>query len=97
MLFMQARSPSTWFMDRGIQKMKWPALSPDSNPVENIWAILSHSVYANGKQYDNVTDLKTAIFQARDNVAFDTIADLVLSMPDCIFKAILYHGKAIGY
>ena len=47
MLFMQARSTSTWFMDRGIQQMEWPALSPDLNQVENIWAILSHSVYAN--------------------------------------------------
>ena len=57
--------------------MEWPAFSPDLNPVENIWAILSHSVYANGKQYDNVADLKTAIFQAWDNVTFDTIAHLV--------------------
>ena len=81
MLFMQGRSTSTWFMDRG----------------SFIWAILSHSVYANGKQYGNVADLKTAIFQSRDNVTFDTIADLGLSMPDRVFKTILYHEKAIGH
>ena len=47
--------------------MNWPANSPDLNPVKNLWAILCHSVYADGKQYTNITELKAAIISSWEN------------------------------
>ena len=35
----------------GLDVLKWPANSPDLNPVENLWKLLSDAVYVNGKQY----------------------------------------------
>ena len=45
----------------GIKTNKWPARSPDLNPIENLWSILSSLVYANGKQYRTREELTQAI------------------------------------
>ena len=31
--------------------MLWPACSPDLNPIENVWSILKHKIYEDGKQF----------------------------------------------
>uniref|UniRef100_T1IMR3 Tc1-like transposase DDE domain-containing protein n=1 Tax=Strigamia maritima TaxID=126957 RepID=T1IMR3_STRMM len=56
-----AKTTWQWFMDNGVQVMDWPPLSPDLNPMENAWGLLSRAVYANGQQYNNIVELK-AVF-----------------------------------
>ena len=41
--------------------LKWPAHSPDLNPIENVWGLLAREVYSNGKQYFSVQELKDAL------------------------------------
>ncbi|GBM38788.1 hypothetical protein AVEN_210523-1 [Araneus ventricosus] len=36
-------------------------MSPDLNPFENVWGIMSRKVYENGGQFYSVNALKTAI------------------------------------
>ena len=46
---------------KGINFLDWPANSPNLNFIENLWEYLSRSVYANGRQYSNIDQLKHAI------------------------------------
>ena len=46
-----ANSTWKWILQNGVHIMEWPANSPDPNPMENLWGILCHTVYADGKQY----------------------------------------------
>nr|pir hypothetical protein K07C6.14 - Caenorhabditis elegans [Caenorhabditis elegans] len=46
-----ANSTRAFLSSKKVKLLKWPACSPDLNPIENMWASLVRLVYANGKQY----------------------------------------------
>jgi transposase len=57
-------STRAWLADRHVRVLPWPARSPDLNPIENVWSAMSRMVYADGKQYSTIDELKTAILCA---------------------------------
>ena len=52
-----ARATKQWLDSQNIECMNWPSLSPDLNPMENLWVVLSQEVYSNGKQYNTRVEL----------------------------------------
>lgn len=58
-----ANATKSWMMDNDVPGMQWPSRSPDLNPIENIWAMLTHIVY-DRKQFSSVSELRTAVFAA---------------------------------
>ncbi|GBN01709.1 hypothetical protein AVEN_242336-1 [Araneus ventricosus] len=49
----------TWY-----RVLKWPSLSSDFLPIENLWDILTRSFYQNGKQNSSFEELRAAIEDA---------------------------------
>ena len=39
-----AKLLKNYFQQEGIEVMKWPAHSPDQNPIENLWNIIGEKV-----------------------------------------------------
>ena len=93
------RSDSTlgWLAARNIDVLKWPACSPDLNPIENLWGMLVRDVYKNNKQYSNVKELQDGIVKAWNNLDGNFLQTLVSSMPSRLFEVGLNQGKVTHY
>lgn len=75
-----SRYTRQWLEEQKLEVMDWPARSPDLNPIENLWAILSQLVYAGNRQYRNKSALKVAIEKAWDEIDQATLNKLIDSM-----------------
>ncbi len=63
-----------FFEEQNINKMEWPAKSPDLNPIENVWELLVRRVYDGGRQFSTIEELKRAIlhhWKALDKITFE--------------------------
>jgi len=62
-----------------------------------MWGILVRDIYVNGKQYDNIDQLKNAISAVWDKVGKSILQKLVDSMPSRIFEVISKQGNSTKY
>ncbi|POM63726.1 LOW QUALITY PROTEIN: Homeo [Phytophthora palmivora] len=67
--------------EQDVRVLPWVARSPDLNPIENLWSIMSHRVYANGRQYSSVAELTTALVSIWEAIEHSTLLSLTESMP----------------
>ena len=56
-----ARVCTSFLADAGVVVMDWPAKSPDINPVENVWALLSDKVKKRDNPPRNLEELTVAL------------------------------------
>ena len=76
----QGRIIREQLFETGVPQMKWPTLSPDLNPIENLWDQLSRHVEASNSVSQNLNDLKAALQEELDAMPQQTITRLVDSM-----------------
>lgn len=92
-----ARLVMSWFQTHNIKVLQWPAVSPDLNIIENLWGYLAREVYANGRQFQDRTELKNAILTCWKKIPLNLITNLYKSMPERIFNIILKKGGYTKY
>jgi len=49
------------FQDKNVQDMDWPAMSPDLNPIENLWLKISHGLNKMDNPPTSVSELAQAV------------------------------------
>lgn len=106
-VFMQDNAPShaahttTEYLQQlgftGVRKMKWPANSPDLNPIENLWSIMKQRLYANNRQFKSKDELWNALLEISRDITADDIQKLTNSMDRRLFEVISKRGKHISY
>ncbi|KAI3358846.1 hypothetical protein L3Q82_015244 [Scortum barcoo] len=70
-----------FLQDEGIDAMDWPACSPDLNPIEHIWDIMSRSIHQRHVAPQTVQELADALVQVWEEIPQETIRHLIRSMP----------------
>lgn len=89
-----SKETQKWLDSLGIQVIKLPPKSPDLNPIENVWSVVSRQVYAELKTYKTTDSLLEAIRTAWESVRSDHSMrqHLVTSMTDRLRAVVRQKG-----
>ncbi|GFV05907.1 transposable element Tc3 transposase [Trichonephila clavipes] len=63
-----------------IQRMSWPANSPDLNPIEHVWDMIGRQIADLSHPPSSVTELKRALQEAWNRLSPQFIHHLIASM-----------------
>lgn len=92
-----SNATSQFLSDLEIPVLAWPALSPDLNPIENLWGDMARAVYSGGMQYNTVSELKGAILRAWGDIPQSRLIKLAGSMHDRCMDVLERKGDKIAY
>ncbi|KAI3374718.1 hypothetical protein L3Q82_021018, partial [Scortum barcoo] len=86
-----------FLQDEGTDAMDWPARSPDLNPIEHIWDIMSRSIHQRHVAPQTVQELADALVQVWEEIPQETIHHLIRSMPRHCREVIQARGGHTHY
>ncbi|GFX27185.1 transposable element Tcb2 transposase [Trichonephila clavipes] len=81
----------------GIQRLVWPAPSPDLNPIENVWDALGRQVAGRNYPPTNKNTLIRALTEEWDKLPQQLLDNVVQSMVRRVECCITLHGRHIPY
>ena len=70
-----------FFEDGNVQHMDWPTMSPDLNPIENLWSEISPGLNNMDNRPPSVAELTQAVVDIWRDIPAQKLSTLVLSMP----------------
>ena len=73
-----ARATRALFQAYRINALPWPSLSPDLNPIENIWGVIDRRIRSSVTL--NIRDLERFVFEEWNGVAQLTLRNYIASM-----------------
>ncbi|GFV73948.1 transposable element Tcb2 transposase [Trichonephila clavipes] len=81
----------------GIQRLVWPARSPDLNPIENVWDALGRQVAGRNSPPTNKNTLIRALTEEWDKLPQQLLDNVVQIMVRRVECCITLHGGHIPY
>ena len=94
-----SRLVKTMFDQENVEVLDWPSRSPDLNPIENFWKILSDDVYEHGA-FDNDMELWNKIRTCSQLIECnkkEVVKNLFLSMNRRLLLVLEGKGNTIKY
>ncbi|GBN94807.1 Transposable element Tc3 transposase [Araneus ventricosus] len=92
-----SNAAKNYLNSKNVTVLDWPPLSPDLNPIENVWGIMSQKVYENRGQFYSMNALKTAIERVWYSLEPEILQTLIMSMEKRAYNVILRNGKILNY
>jgi transposase len=92
----RSKVPKNWRERKGIEKLVWPANSPDLNPIENIWMILKDGVQKKHRPKD-LEDMWSSVEAEWIAIPYSKLESLVVSMPTRIEAVLAARGGETRY
>ncbi|GFT19322.1 transposable element Tcb1 transposase [Trichonephila clavipes] len=89
--------PHDCLHSEGIQRLVWPARSPDLNPIENVWDALGRQVAGRNYPPTNKNTLIRALTEEWDKLPQQLLDNVVQSMVRRVECCITLHGGHIPY
>lgn len=77
----RARIVNEYLQEQGIERMDWPALSPDLNPIEHAWDELQRRLSARDHQPGTRRELAAALIEEWSRIPLSRIRNLIRSFP----------------
>jgi DDE superfamily endonuclease/Transposase len=84
-----------WKEENGISVLPWPSMSPDQNPIENVWHVLKSNLAK--KKIRSVSHLKISIEREWNNLSPEFATKLVSSMNRRVEALIKAEGDYTMY
>lgn len=92
-----ARVVSQYLDHVGIQRLPWPALSPDLNPIEHVWDMLKRRVRSHTPAPISLHQLRAVILQAWDDIPQDDIKSIINGYPERLAAVTRARGGNTRY
>ncbi|CEI97555.1 hypothetical protein RMCBS344292_11686 [Rhizopus microsporus] len=86
----RAKIAAEWREAKGINKMSWPAQSPDLNPVENLWSIMKKrlsALYSHAKSPQVVEVVLESVSRELTPEVINKIIDFMPKRVKAVIKA----------
>lgn len=90
-----AKCVKEWFVENKINILKWPAQSPDLNPIENLWDIVDRRI--NRDFCKNSDDLFRQVENAWSGISGEILSNLIESMPRRCKEVLKNNGYGTKY
>ncbi|GFX16126.1 transposable element Tc3 transposase [Trichonephila clavipes] len=93
----RARIVEEYLEDHGLERMKWPARSPDLNPIEHLWDYLGREVAALNPPPRSLHELKQGLLCVWSSLPIPVSDNLINSMGNRCRQCIQVRGGHIPY
>ncbi|GFX75902.1 transposable element Tcb2 transposase [Trichonephila clavipes] len=80
-----------------IQRMEWPACSPNLNPIEHVWDMLGRRIAARPSPPATVRDLEIALLEKWNSIPQSLIDNLIASMANRCAVVLAVRGDHTPY
>lgn len=92
-----AECVTVYLREVGVSTLRWPAYSPDLNPIEHIWDELERRVKRVLHPPNTLTELKQALNDAWEEIPQEVVREVIQSMPRRIDEVIQARGDSTSY
>ncbi|GFU79679.1 transposable element Tc3 transposase [Trichonephila clavipes] len=93
----RARIVEEYLEDHGLERMEWPARSPDLNPIEHFWDYLGREVAALNPPRRSLHELKQGLLCVWSSLPIPVSDNLINSMGNRCRQCIQVRGGHIPY